>query len=195
MKGRSEYRIPFVGLQVGIHYFNFEVGDAFFESFEGSLVQQGKVFVDLALEKRDRVMTLTFDIGGQVHVECDRCLAPLQLPIHGHFKVYVKTGREGALEDEDVIIIGPEETHLDIEQHMYEFIQLSVPMLQGCEELPLASRPCNLEVLRRLQGQNLDPSDETEIKAPKKPEETIHQDLSKPVDPRWDKLRSLEGKE
>jgi hypothetical protein len=54
LKGRSEYRIPFVGLQVGIHYFNFEVGDAFFEHFEGSLVQQGKVFVDLALEKRDK---------------------------------------------------------------------------------------------------------------------------------------------
>jgi len=186
-----------VGLQVGIHYFNYEVGDAFFEAFEGSLVQQGKVFVDLALEKRDRVMTLIFDIGGQVHVECDRCLAPLQLPIHGHFKVYVKTGREGALEDEDVIIISPEETHLDIEQHMYEFIQLSVPMLQGCEELPVSSRPCNWEVLRRLQGQVPEAEAMFPEQTPNNPkqEETIHQDLPKPVDPRWEKLRKLEGKE
>lgn len=186
-----------MGLQNGIHYFNFEVGDGFFQAFEGSLIHQGRVFVDLALEKRDRVMTLTFDIGGQVHTECDRCLAPLDMPIHGHFRVYVKMSREGTLEDEDVIIISPEETHLDIAQHMYEFIQLSVPMMQACEEVAVANRPCNWEVLRRLEAQNAAETlpQKGKHEEQKEQEEQIKEELPKPVDPRWEKLRSLEGKD
>ena len=187
MKGLLEYRIPFVGLQMGIHYFNYEIGDDFFQAFEDGLVRQGRVFVDLALEKRERVMTLTFDIGGQVHTECDRCLAPLNLPIHGHFKVYVKIGREGTVEDEDVIVIAPEATHLDLALHMNEFIQLSLPMIRGCEEIAIANRPCNLEVLNRLEGENLE---NKEVK-----EEQIQKDLPQPVDQRWEKLRNLEGKD
>lgn len=180
MKGFSEYRIPFVGLAWGLHYFNYEVDDHFFQAFEGGLVSKGRVFVDLALEKRERVMTLTFDIGGQVHTDCDRCLAPLNLPIHGHFKVYVKTGRETQSEDEDVIIISPEATHLELSQHIYEFIQLSLPMLRGCEEVALPNRPCNWEVLRRLENNSSEDS------------EPIQKQPDQPVDPRWEKLRSLE---
>ncbi len=187
MKTLKEYRIPFVGLQTGLHYFNFEVGDAFFEAFEGSLVRQGRVFVDLALEKRERVMTLTFDIGGQVYVECDRCLAPLKLPIHGHYRVYVKPGRLDGPEDDDVIRIAPEETHLELAQHMYEFILLSLPMMQVCEELPPQDRPCNREVLQRLEQQR------EEALPPKENPNT--QELPGPVDPRWEKLRKLEGKD
>ncbi len=224
MKSLKEYRIPFVGLKHGVHYFNYEVDDTFFQQFEGGLIEKGKVFVDLMLDKRERVMSLTFDISGQVHVECHRCLAPLNMPIHGHFKVYVKAGRDEALEDDDVIVIGTEETHLDLGQHMHEFIQLSVPMLHVCDDLPESKRPCNWEVLKKLNAQHfgekgdlppLPPvsiqekeikesesasaqgNDDPEADLPQPParETPINQQDPQPIDPRWEKLRSLDKRD
>ncbi|MFT7588122.1 MAG: hypothetical protein ACI959_000328 [Limisphaerales bacterium] len=185
MNTLHEYRIPFVGLKNGLHYFNFEVNDGFFEHFETSLVAKGKVFVDISLDRRTHVMTLTFDIGGQVHTECDRCLEPVDIPIHGHHKLFVKishnqSGSDPSFEldkgSDDVLLIGQDATHIELAGPIHEFIQLSVPIQRNCDELPEDQKPCNQEVIKKLNGEDV---------ANKKEEN------EKPIDPRWDKLRNL----
>jgi uncharacterized metal-binding protein YceD (DUF177 family) len=167
-----------VGLKNGIHYFNYEVEDDFFGQFEDTLVQRGKVFVDVALDRRNRLMALTFDIAGQVFTECDRCLAAVDMPIHGHHKLYVNLGHaEGDMDDDDVVILSPDETHIDLVQHIYEFTLLSLPLQRDCSELPEAVRPCDEEVIRKLAGESLSDA---------------QTDPTPPVDPRWDALKSLE---
>lgn len=172
LKPLVEYRIPFAGLKSGTHYFNFEAGDDFFGHFEANLVREGRVFADLCVEKRPRVSTLTFDLGGQVRAECDRCTAHLDLPIHGHFKVYLKYRGEKEDEgNEEVILVSPDEPEVDLSGLINEFIQLSLPMRRDCREIPEGRRPCNMDVIRKLEGTG----DRTE------------------TDPRWDKLRALGG--
>jgi uncharacterized metal-binding protein YceD (DUF177 family) len=175
-------RIPFVGLKNGVHYFNFEVDDDFFARFENSLVQRGKVFVDLALDRRNRTMTLDFDIAGRVHTECDRCLAEVEMPIHGHHKLYVKLERhEDAPIEDDVLYLSPEETHLDLTEPIYEFTLLSLPLQRTCTDLPEAERPCDWDVIRKLEGKTAAPT----------ASEAHPEDEHPPIDPRWAKLRDL----
>ncbi len=47
----NEFLIPFVGLKIGKHLFDFEVGNSFFESMEYSIIEQGNVKVTLELDK------------------------------------------------------------------------------------------------------------------------------------------------
>ncbi len=172
-----------MGLKNGVHYFNFEVDDAFFGQFEESPVQRGRVFVDLALDRRNRVMTLDFDIAGRVHTECDRCLAAVDMPIHGHHKLYVKQDRPvDGPEDEDVLFLSPEATHIDLVRPIYEFTLLSLPWQRTCEDLPEDERPCDLDVIRKLERE-----------AGALPETESETDRTTPIDPRWEKLRSLDG--
>ena len=51
MRSMGEYVIPFVGLKTGIHTYEFDVDDTFFEGFEYSIIEKGKVHVKLELEK------------------------------------------------------------------------------------------------------------------------------------------------
>lgn len=181
MKRLHDYSIPFVGLKNGLHYFNFEVDDTFFANFENSMVERGKVFVDISLDKRTRVMTLVFDIGGAVYTECDRCLEAIDLPIHGHHKLYVKVSSgqtskdpeyELELGSDEVMLIGEDATHLELAKIMYDFIQLSIPIQRTCDQVP-EKGTCNQEMLSKMDG-----SDQTE---------------EAPIDPRWEKLRNLES--
>jgi uncharacterized metal-binding protein YceD (DUF177 family) len=157
----------------GVHYKNFEAGDEFFEAFEGGLVPNGKVFVDLKLDKRAQVVTLDFDLGGMVHTECDRCTAEVDIPIHGHYTIYAKPFRGEDMESEDVVYYNPDDQQLDLSSLVYEFIQLSIPIQRSCEELPEKERSCNWEVIKKLEGQQ------------------SSDDETKPIDPRWEGLKNL----
>lgn len=169
-----EYQIPFVGLKPGVHHFNYELDEAFFGHFPESQVQQGKVFVDLSLDKKERLFVLNFDISGSIRTECDRCGQLFDLPIHGNYPLYVKLGdkREEDKDSEEVMWIPDNESLLDISGPMYEFIHLSVPMVQVHPDNRDGKPGCDLEILKLLQ----------------QPEEADEDTVK---DPRWDKLNDL----
>jgi hypothetical protein len=52
MKKKSDFTIPFAGLKLGHHSYEFEVDDAFFEDLEYSLIKKGSVSVSIDLEKK-----------------------------------------------------------------------------------------------------------------------------------------------
>jgi hypothetical protein len=56
----NEFIIPFVGLKQGKHVFEFDITDAFFETFEYSIIQKGKVHIEFTLDKKE-----TMIIGGK----------------------------------------------------------------------------------------------------------------------------------
>lgn len=49
---KSIFEIPFVGLKVGVHEFDFEIDDKFFESLPYSLIERGSLKAFLSLEKK-----------------------------------------------------------------------------------------------------------------------------------------------
>ncbi len=171
MSELREYQIPFVGMKLGVHHFNFELEETFFSHFEGSLVKESKIFVDIEFDKKDRLFVLNFDISGSITTDCDRCGQQFDLPIHGNYILYVKLGdkREEDVDNEDVIWIPDNESMLDLSETMYEFVHLSLPIKKTHPDLPNGVMGCNPEILKLLGN--------------------LEDDQNK--DPRWDILNNL----
>jgi uncharacterized metal-binding protein YceD (DUF177 family) len=176
MNARSEYDIAFVGLKEGIHEFNYKIDRSFFENFESSPILDCDISVLLKFDKKNAFFLLDFQISGTVKLNCNRCNSELNYPIDGDFPVVVKMDGElpaDALADEDVIYISRSETHLNVEQLLYEFINLTVPAyIVDCSNIP--GKSCNQEVLNILNQ--------------------LNQNNNNEKDPRWDSLKNIKFK-
>lgn len=145
----SHFLIPLKGLKDGKHHLQFEVDNDFFRHFENEEIDNGHFKVTLELEKKPGVSELLFHLEGFSRMPCDRCLEEIKLPISGDFKMLLKYGDEES--NEEVIFIDPETPHFSVAELIYEYILLSIPMIKiyNCEEDN--PRPCNVEVLEKLE--------------------------------------------
>ena len=137
-KSNKIFKIPFVGLKLGFHEFNFEINDSFFEDFEFSLVNKGKLEVVLILEKKERMLIANFSVTGIVTTDCDRCNSPMNLSVKNNFKIIYAFGVE-TFEDENLIVIQPDESEINVKEPIYELIMLALPnrkihLLGDCDE-------------------------------------------------------------
>ena len=71
MRKLKDYTIPFVGLKLGKHQFEYEIDNEFFEHFEYDEFNGANVKVDLTLEKKTTMLELTFKASGTVNLEFD----------------------------------------------------------------------------------------------------------------------------
>ena len=176
MKKLNEYLIPFVGLKIGKHQFEYQINKAFFDHFEYDEFESASIQVGLVLEKKSLMLELHFNHKGSVHVPCDVTGEMFDLPVQGNLKVVVQFGEEFNNENEELLILPHGEHQVDISQYIYEMIALSVPLKRvhpGVTDGTLESAA--LDKLNELRV--------TEIT------EEIEED--KEIDPRWDKLKQL----
>ena len=122
-----DYNIPFTGLKDGNHQFSFEIGKAFFEKFEYSLIDSGELTIEMDLNKNPTMLTTHYSIKGRVDTTCDRCNESLNVPIKGEFKLVFKFGREES-DNEELIVLPPEAYELELAPYLYEFINVSLPI-------------------------------------------------------------------
>lgn len=159
MGHRRDYEIAFVGLKPGLHEYNYEIKDSFFEKFQQQDFKNCQANVKLTLERNNSFMLLKFEIGGSLQVICDRCNGNLPLELWDEFNVTVKLVEEPELmnnqeEDPDVNYIGKNESHIDVADWIYEFINLSIPMLKSCGYEKMDGPDCNpsaLEALKKME--------------------------------------------
>lgn len=126
-KSLRVFRIPFVGLKIGTHTFEFDIDKTFFDEIEYTLISDGKVHATLQLEKKETMMIGHFTVEGTVNTQCDRCNDPLEVPVNGNYRIVFKFGNE-ASDDENLVVL-PEETYeLDVVPQLYELITVSLPV-------------------------------------------------------------------
>ena len=112
-------------------------------------------------------MEVKIKLDGVVKAVCDRCLGELELPIHGEMELIVKqSGREEG-NDDDYIIVTPEDDFLDMSTYLYETYMLNYPMRVVHED-----GECDESMQEMLR-------------------EYVIDEEEKPIDPRWDELRKL----
>ncbi len=146
----DHFSLPYQGLKDGIHEYHFNAGDSYFAAFEASPIKIGQVNIDLKLDKRTNNMSiLDFEIVGYVKAACDRCLADILLPIKGNYQLHVKQGAGNNAED-DVIYLAPDEPMLKLAEVIYELIVLSMPMINRYDCETDNPKPCNIDVLNKL---------------------------------------------
>jgi uncharacterized protein len=125
-KTDKKFLIPFVGLKLGVHEYQFEISDSFFDDFEYSIIQKGNLEVKLSLEKKERMLIANFSVKGSVFVECDRCNSEMKLYIKNAFQIIYTIGLD-TIEDENLIVIHPDEYEINIKEPIYELITLALP--------------------------------------------------------------------
>ena len=157
MNHRRAYEIAFVGLKPGIHVFEYHVDSKFFAHYGEQDFSNCEADIKLSLEKHNSFMLLKFDVGGVADVNCDRCGNKLQLQLWDEFNITVKMSDEPEVmneqeEDPDVHYISRGESHLDVKDWIYEFVNLSIPMQKTCEYENMDGPYCNPAAREPLNG-------------------------------------------
>ncbi|RSK41576.1 YceD family protein [Mangrovimonas spongiae] len=171
----KEFTIQFIGLKLGKHQFEYEIGNQFFEHFEYNEFNNANVKVVVELTKKSTLLELHFKFQGVVNVNCDLTNEPYDQNISNEFNLVVKFGHEYNDDETDILIIPHGEYEINIQQYIYEIIVLSVPRKRihpGVEDGTL-----NSEILEKLD--ELSPKQQENI------------ENKEDTDPRWDKLKKL----
>jgi uncharacterized metal-binding protein YceD (DUF177 family) len=176
MKQLNEFLIPFIGLKLGKHQFEYQINKAFFEDFEYDEFENSDIKVNVVLEKKSTLLELSFKHKGTVNVPCDLTGELFDLPVKGKIKVVVQFGEQFNNDNEELLILPHGEHQIDIKQYVYEMIVLSVPLKKvhpGIKDGTLKTPA--LDKLKELAVND-------QKKGIIKEEE---------IDPRWDKLKKL----
>ncbi|AFL80629.1 putative metal-binding protein, possibly nucleic-acid binding protein [Aequorivita sublithincola DSM 14238] len=177
MKDLKEFTIPFVGLKLGKHQFNFELKKAFFEHFEYDEFNDAAINLDVLLEKMSTLLEFTLTYNGTVNVACDTTNEPFDQEVDGEYKFVVKFGDEYNDENEDLLILSHGSYEVNIQQYIFESIVLAMPSRKvhpGVKDGTLKSDI--LDKLEELSPKDLDEQSEPE---------------DDNTDPRWDSLKKL----
>ncbi len=158
MGHKRDYEIAFVGLKPGTHEYSYEITDKFFDSYQQQDFTNCNALVKLSLDKNTGFMLLKFEVGGSLDTHCDRCGNPLTIQLWDEFNIIVKMVEEPELmndqeEDPDVYYIGRQESHIDVADWIYEFINLSIPIQNICGNKEDGSdcNPAALDALRKMK--------------------------------------------
>jgi len=159
---RREFEIAFVGLKTGIHEYDYEIRDKFFETYQQQDFRNCDARVKLRLDKNVGFMLLKFEIGGSLETNCDRCGNTLKIELWDEFNLVIKMVGDPAImndqeEDPDVYFISHSESHIDVADWIYEFINLSIPMQKICAYDDASGPECNpaaLNILKELEPED-----------------------------------------
>jgi uncharacterized metal-binding protein YceD (DUF177 family) len=157
MGKRKPIEIAFVGLKPGIHEFSYEIGETFFADSQTRDFENCAATVKLQLDKKLGFMQLKFEIGGKADVVCDRCGNTITEDLWDEFNMLVKMvdnpeEMNDQEEDPDVFYISRTECHLHLNEWIYEFVSLSIPLQKKCGEDEEGGSKCNPEVLAKLKA-------------------------------------------
>jgi len=174
MKSTHEFLIPFIGLKLGKHQFEFNIDKKFFDLFSFEEIESCSIKATVVLEKKSTMLELQFKHKGTVYVPCDLTGEYFDLPIKSSLKLIVQFGEAFNNDNDELLILPHGEHQIDVSQYIYEMIVLSIPQKRihpGIKDGTLETEA--LKKLKELQVKELDKNKEDNI------------------DPRWDKLKQL----
>jgi len=178
MRDLKEFTIPFVGLKLGEHHFDFTIDNTFFEHFEYDEFNGATISLDVLLDKKTTFMEFTLTYKGDVNVNCDVTNESYNESVPGIYHFIVKFGDDFNDENEDLLQIPHGSYEVNIQQFIYESIILNLPSRRihpGIEDGTLQS-----DILDKL-----------EELSPKATKEDTEEPQQGPTDPRWDSLKKL----
>ena len=154
MEKRSHYIIQFASLPPGLHHFEFHIADLFFQPFEASLINKADVTVGVTLEKGSNNLQLTFDFKGLIHVTCVRCLDEFDIEVNEQRHLLVRQIEEVsevAEVEEDIISIPHSANEIDLVPHLYDYLNLMVPLNPIHADKEDGTLGCNQQTLDEMR--------------------------------------------
>lgn len=167
----KEFLIPFVGLKVGEHNFEYQINNTFFQEFDYDQFDDVAVKAEVTLNKKQSILEFTFKHSGVVNLPCDLTGELFDLPIKGEMLMIVTFGEAYNDDNEELLVLPHGEYQINIAQYIYESIVLSIPVKRinpAVEEEDMSAYESHV---------TLEDSDQSK--------EEIE------IDPRWEKLKEL----
>ena len=172
MKSLRNYSIPFTGLKLGKHQFEYIITDVFFDEFEYSLVKKANLVCRVEMEKQETMLILDFNISGTIDTNCDRCLAQYPQPVDIHEQQIAKFSDEAIDEDDEIVILTKNDHEVNIAGLIYEYINVALPFITVCNDE--GNTPyCDKEMLDNLSKLS------------------ANAEQNEQADPRWDALKKI----
>jgi uncharacterized metal-binding protein YceD (DUF177 family) len=173
---KNTFDIPFSGLKLGSHSFNFQIKDSFFEHFDIEQMNNIDININVNLEKKENMLVLDFNLNGNLNLLCDLCTDSFSQNINNKFDLIVRFSDEIFEQDNEEILILPTNEHtLFLDDYFHEFIILSLPN----KRVHLEIEECNQEMIKRIEKMTFMSKKEDSIKK---------------IDPRWAGLKNLKTK-
>jgi len=171
----SPYSISFVGLALGVHRFQYELGEAFLQKMGYDHPGETAVKVELSLTKKSNRLDFEASFTGYTVVTCDITTWPYRQMVDQSASLIVKFGESYDYTDDEVWVIPASEHRLDMSQFFYEILVLSIPMKKIHPDVEAGK--AGKETLQKLN----------ELQ----PGEPLKDKKTNEIDPRWNKLRDL----
>ena len=172
MKSLKIYTIPYTGLALGRHHFEYAVDDAFFAEFEYSLVKTADLKCEVELEKQETMLILNFRITGTVGATCDKCLSQYPQNVDISEQQIAKFSGDDLGDDDDIMTLNKNEHEIALAGLIYEYVNVALPFVTVCSDEGNTAY-CDKEMLDKLN--NLSAGNEQ----------------SEQTDPRWDALKKI----
>ena len=172
MKSLKTYSIPFTGLKLGKHFFDYVIKDEFFDEMDYSIVKKADLQCQVELDKQETMLILNFHIYGTITMTCDKCLAEYPQPVDVHEQQIAKFAEEEIDEDEEIITLNKNDHEINIAGLIYEYINVAAPFIAVCNDEGNTSY-CDKEMIERLNQLSAKGGDDDK------------------TDPRWDVLKNI----
>jgi len=176
VKYLSKYEIAYKGLKEGVHRFDFELDDKFFEEFENSEVKKGSLKAKVLLTRQTTLMILELSVKGTVELLCDRCLDYYSQKVNSKSKLFVKFGQEEEDDGDEIIIISYDDYQINVAQYLYELVILGLPIKRVHPMDEMGQSTCDPEMLKKLEEYLVEESSG---------------EVEEPVDERWNELKKI----
>jgi len=175
---KHKYTIHYTALPVGEHRYEYQIDGSFFSDYENTAVNNAELTIHLIFNKEsERLFELHFHITGTVMVQCDRCLGDYAQKVNVKEVLFVKLGENYLEESEDKIVWPENKPSLDIEPHIHDYVELSIPYHKVHPKNAKGEYTCDPEMVEKLNQYLIDNKEK---------------DMgNSETDPRWDQLRDL----
>ena len=194
MISEKDFLIPFTGLKLGEHQFEYHIENNFFDMFQYNEFNSTNIQVQVNLLKKATMLELSFYHKGTVNVPCDVTNEDFDLPINGTFHLVVKFGEEFNNENEELLILPHGEFQLNVAQYIYETIVLSIPYKRIHPDIAAdyETEEDDFNDLDFLDSDDLEMINEDDFSEDDTNDDTDeNSDNNNETDPRWDKLKQL----
>lgn len=124
----SKYDIRILSLDEKRHEFEFEGGNEFFEAFEQEIIESGNFKAFVLLDKSSSMIQLDIKIAASLNLICDRSLEEFTEDLVLNEKYIFKFGDKFEMISDEVEIIPFGTNTINLSQHFFDFMSLSVPM-------------------------------------------------------------------
>jgi len=165
-------QIRIAGLKDGNHRQVFNIKDKFFEAYKESDVLSGRFLIETLLTIKGLDKRLTIDIKGEIeNLICDYCAKNIICPISITLHFILKESDSQIESVDEIIYITPNQHQLNLDQLIFEMINLSIPSKISHNEDEQREGKCDTEMLMLMNKYSTK--------------------NNKKIDPRWEVLKKI----